>query len=141
MKWYECKNIDELKEIGTFNEIKKLIRTDLPPGVCINLKSWEFTYQSISSLRSIFGSSPNFYSTAIDGFISEEEKYLFCLTRLDGANRQDLLGVKREHYRDRNISSKWYKKIAQKIHPDKTHDSRAKLAFQALERMYSEMSK
>lgn len=140
MKWQECNRLEDLKKLGSFKEVKILIKKDLPKSISISAKSWCDLYASLSILRELFSfQKPE--NRAVDGFVSEEEKYLFCLTKLDGANRQDLLGVSRLHYSTPEIADKWYKKIAQRIHPDKTDDNRAKQAFQNLKRMYSEMAK
>lgn len=137
MKWQECNN---LRELGSFREVKIFIKNDLPRNISIKAKSWNELHASISRLQELF-TCRNFDVKTFDGFMSEKEKYLFCLTKLDGGNRQDLLGVTRLHYTNPEISKNWYKKIAQKIHPDKTDDIRANQAFQNLKRMYSEMAK
>lgn len=140
MKWNECNSIEDLQKIGSYKEVKFLIKKELPPYVCISARSWSDILKFILYLQGTLNNFQN-HNAGFNGFISEQEKYLFCLTRLDGANRQDLLGITRTHYSDPVIAEKWYKKIAQKIHPDKSSDSRAELAFKNLTRMYAEMSK
>lgn len=140
MEWRECNCVADLKKLGKFYDVKKKIQTDLPKNVRITAQSWDALYTGIYSIRVLFGGQ-SYCHAAADGFVSEKEKYLFCLTKLDGANRQDLLDVSRVHYSDHQVASKWYKKIAQKIHPDKANDPRAELAFKNLDRMYSEMAK
>jgi hypothetical protein len=69
------------------------------------------------------------------------DKYLFCLLNLDGKNRQKNLGVTIFHYKDKAIAKNWYKKIVQKIHPDKCSDNRAVSAMKVLDEMLKEMVK
>lgn len=141
MKWYECNEISELKAIGSFREVKKLIFNDLNGKIKISAKSWNDLLEKIVILKELFSSSKREDKVWFDGFESESQKYLFCLTKIDGKNRQKNLGVSGLHYRNKELAKKWKRKIAQKIHPDKCSDSRAKEAMEVLENMFMEMVK
>lgn len=141
MKWYECNEIPELKAIGNFREVKSLISDDLNGKIKITAKSWSDLLEKIVILKELFSSSKSENKVWCDGFESESQKYLFCLTKMDGKNRQKNLGVGGLHYRNKELAKKWRKKIAQKIHPDKCSDSRAREAMEVLEDMFMEMVK
>jgi len=138
MKWYECNSIDQLKELGSFKEVKKIINTDFEGKFVLKSRGWSNLLEKISFLSNIFGRTSN-NEIWHDGFVSETEKYLFCLLKLDGQNRQHILGVSGLHYKNKEIAKLWRRKIIQKIHTDKCSDSRAPAAVQALEEMYQEM--
>lgn len=140
MKWYECKTTKELKELGTFEQVKQAIRHDLNGELNLAARSWNDLLKKITLLSNIFCHKET-DELWHDGFISETEKYLFCLLKIDGRNRQNILGVSGIHYKNKGIAKKWYQRIAQKIHPDKCSDTRAKAAMEALEEMYREMTK
>tara|TARA_R110000868_G_C10967082_1_gene769237 strand:- start:7078 stop:7509 length:432 start_codon:yes stop_codon:yes gene_type:complete len=143
MNWYECNNLEDLKDVGSFIEVKGVISKDLKGKIKITAKSWEDLFDKISLLRELFTNNDSKTNEQLwfDGFESETHKYLFCLTQIDGKNRQKNLGVSGLHYRNKDLAKKWRRKIAQKIHPDKCPDSRAKEAMEVLENMYLEMMK
>lgn len=138
MKWHECNEVRELKAIASFREVKKIISSDLGGKIKITAKGWNDLHKKIMLLKNIFINYNN-DETSFDGFVSESQKYLFCLTKMDGKNRQNNLGVNALHYKDKELAKKWRRHIAQKIHPDKCSDPRVKEAMNVLENMYSEM--
>ena len=137
MKWFECRRTDDLQNIGTFNTVKKEINNDLEGNIQLSAKSWNQLLNKISFLTSFFSIGKEDF----DGFVSEEKKYIFCLTRLDGKNRQKNLNVNGLHYKNKELAKQWRKKIAQKIHPDKCSDPDAAEAMIILEKMFREMNK
>ena len=141
MKWYECNGLEDLKALGDFRKIKKLISKDLDGKIKITAKSWNELIEKIAFLRSLFSDQKHSDKLRFDGFESEAQKYIFCLTKIDGQNRQKYLGVSGLHYRNKDIAKKWQRKIAQKIHPDKCSDHRSREAMEILENMYMEMTK
>ncbi|EKF9771330.1 hypothetical protein O1D04_003544 [Vibrio cholerae] len=140
MKWYECKSEQDLKMLGKFAEVKKEIAKDLDGKIVLTARSWKSLQEKVSFLQKVFERSEN-GSIWYDGFISETEKYIFCLTKLDGKNRQRNLGVSGLHYKNKDVAKKWMFKISHKIHSDKCQDPRAKDAMIELENMYKEMIK
>ena len=140
MKWYECKNESELKNIDSFKDVKRTITQDLQGKVDIKASGWADLYDKISVIQKLFVKSED-ASIWFDGFVSETEKYLFCLTKLDGKNRQSNLGVNGLHYKNKKLADKWRNKIAHKIHTDICKDPRAKEAMQVLDGMHKEMIK
>ncbi|MEZ9367201.1 hypothetical protein AB4167_22180 [Vibrio sp. 10N.286.49.E11] len=140
MKWYECRSEQDLKMLGTIAEVKKEIAKDLEGKVVLTARSWTSLLDKVSLLQGLFH-RPEHDSVWHDGFVSETEKYIFCLTKLDGKNRQKNLGVSGLHYKNKDLAKKWMFKISHKIHSDKCNDPRAKDAMVELESMYKEMNK
>jgi hypothetical protein len=142
MKWAECKNIEELKKLGSFKSVKEMIKKDLKGELNLTGRSWSALLIKITLLSDIFRDNQK-NEIWHDGFISEVDKYLFCLLNLDGKNRQNNLGVSILHYKNKEIAKKWYKKIVQKIHPDRCTDNkdRAYAAMKVLDEMFKEMAK
>jgi len=66
-------------------------------------------------------------------FKSKQAEYLFYLTKLEGKQRNDLLGLTDEHYENKELAKKWYRKIAHDIHPDKGGNNEA---FNTLNKIY-----
>lgn len=50
-------------------------------------------------------------------FKSKQAEYLFYLTKLEGKQRNNLLGLTDEHYENKEVAKKWYKEIANYVHP------------------------
>ena len=60
----------------------------------------------------------------------------------EGERREKLLGIDDEIYSDKKVAKKWYKRIAQIVHPDfDARDSeQAKEAFQKLQDIYQDLT-
>lgn len=66
-------------------------------------------------------------------FKSKQAEYLFYLTKLEGKQRNNLLGLTDEHYENKQLANQWYREIAKYIHPDKNGDTQA---FLELKKIY-----
>ena len=55
------------------------------------------------------------------------------MTKLEGKQRNNLLGLTDEHYENKEVAKKWYKEIANYVHPDKAGNE---IAFQELKKIY-----
>lgn len=69
-------------------------------------------------------------------FKSEENKYLFCLTDVDGEKRNKVIGLTDDLYDNKEAAKKWYRKIVKIIRPDIKDDERTKNAFNELHKLY-----
>lgn len=45
-------------------------------------------------------------------FVSEQAKYIFILTKMDGKQRSDALGVGDDHWEDETVATEWYQRIS-----------------------------
>ena len=70
-------------------------------------------------------------------FKNEEAKIIFALVELSGKIQMDLLGIKRIHYINRDISKNWYEETKNKI----MNSNHPKLdeAMEVLEKLYKGM--
>lgn len=52
-------------------------------------------------------------------FKSRQAELLFYLKKLQGKQRNELLGITDEHYENKKLAQKWYREISKFVHPDK----------------------
>lgn len=70
----------------------------------------------------------------VDYFKSEKDKILFLLLKVDGEQRNNLLGITDEMYDDKKLAKKWYKKLSLIVHPDRMNNNSD--AFNELKELY-----
>ena len=125
----ELKNIqsiDELKKFGSEEDIKKILEKIVFP-LKINACSYQEIYETLKMLQQK-------HVDFIEGFFkSKQDEYIFYLTKLDGKQRNQLLGLTDEHYENKELAKKWYKEISNYVHPDKNGDENA---FHILKNLY-----
>jgi hypothetical protein len=56
-------------------------------------------------------------------FVSEQAKYIFILTKMDGKQRCNALGITDSHYEDKTVAATWYQKIWNIIKDDPDSDN------------------
>ena len=104
----ELKNIqsiDELKKFGSEEDIKKILEKIVTP-MKINACSYQEIYETLKMLQQK-------HVDFIEGFFkSKQDEYIFYLTKLDGKQRNQLLGLTDEHYENKELAKKWYKEIS-----------------------------
>jgi len=71
-----------------------------------------------------------------DYFKSKEKEFLFYLTKLEGKQRNKLLGITDEHYADKKLAKEWYKNLSKLVHPDMGGTDEA---FNTLQKLYNIM--
>jgi hypothetical protein len=62
-----------------------------------------------------------------------------ALTKMDGEDRMDLLGVSMKHYKKKEVAKAWYREISKKVHPDVNKSEGAAKAFEEAESIYKNM--
>lgn len=70
-------------------------------------------------------------------FVSREAELVFYLNKLDGKNRNDLLGIKKIHYTDTGSAYSWYQEIRNQIFP---RNEECRTALVNLDEIYKSMS-
>ncbi len=119
-------SIDELEKIGSEEDIKNFLERIVIP-LKINVSSYQEIYETLKILQQK-------HVDFIDGFFkSKQDEYLFYLTKLEGKQRNQLLGLTDEHYENKKLAKKWYKEISTYVHPDKNGDENA---FSTLSNIY-----
>ncbi|MCT7973984.1 hypothetical protein [Laspinema olomoucense] len=141
--WSQIKDLDSLKKIGSFQEVKKMLSQDIQ--IKITAASWEILLSKIRALQKKFNPDKFAVSTIEDSnsslsyFRSETEKAIFILVETDGRCRQKLLNITPTHYGDPKLARQWMKNLAKLVHPDITNHPKAKEAMSNLDQIYKEM--
>lgn len=139
-KWYEAESVKELKEIGSFKDVKKVIRDDLGDSIKLNYSGWESLLESIIKLTEVIdkirtSSCKNLY------FNSEVSEIIYYLLNLDGRVRLDKLKITQKHFLDKDIAKEWKLSMAKKLHPDICKHEKATEAMSEVNKLYKEMTK
>lgn len=119
-------SIDELEKLGSEEDIKVFLQKIVIP-LKINARSYQEIYEILKTLQQK-------HADFIEGFFkSKQDEYLFYLTKLEGKQRNKLLGLTDEHYENKKLAKKWYREISNYVHPDKNGNENA---FQTLSNIY-----
>ena len=112
MKISEISSLDDIQEYEKISNLRDDIQAIITP-LNIEASSDEELLIVIEFLKSKwldFKEGP---------FISQQQEYIFYLTKLEGKQRNKALGITEEHYEDKKLAKKWKKSIAQKVASDK----------------------
>lgn len=156
LDWLNVKGPDELRQLGTFNEVRKQIKNDGGKHIHITGRSWEGLWDSINEFKQklkilkIAGYHPvevnvvkektsEKNSSASKYFTSLANEYIFYLTELDGELRMNKLGIKGTHFSNKRKAKLWRDKISKIIHPDVCNHENASEAMAQLNDLYSQM--
>lgn len=52
-------------------------------------------------------------------FLSDQQEYIYYLTKLEGKQRNKALGITDEHYEDKKLAKEWKKSLALKVASDR----------------------
>lgn len=137
MNWYDAQSVQELKEIGSLEEVVALVSNELGKGLSVSANNWDELLFAIQSLNALFAKREQ--SASEDYFKSPADKLIFSLIELDGKNRQRQLGIGPLHYKNIDLAKKWKKEIANKLHEDRCKHPKAKEAWHKMEEVYKEM--
>lgn len=151
MRWITVKNVNELKSLGKFKDVKREIKEDVGDNIKITGRGWNDLYKNItifsnlieniykSDLKSIdidIVKSPNIYSNY---FTSKSNEYIFYLTELDGEIRMKKLGIKKSLFNNKRAAKAWRDEILKEIHPDINNHPKSTIAMAKLNEMYHSM--
>ena len=123
-------SVEELKKLGSLEEIIATIEEIIKP-IQIKVASYEQLLDYIKVLQCKW---MDFQDDEF--FKSQESKYLFCLTEVDGKRRNEVLGLTDDVNDDKDKAKKWYRNIVKIIRPDIKHDDKTKKAFNELNKLY-----
>ena len=94
MRWINVKNVDELKTLGKFAEVKKEIKKDVGDNIKITGRGWKDLYKNINKFSNLIQEIYNCdMKTSNEYFTSKSNEYIFYLTELDGEVRMKKLGI------------------------------------------------
>jgi hypothetical protein len=129
MELEKISSIEDLKEAGNVPDLVKQIQNMISP-----LKIEADTYDELFDV--VICLQKNWLPFTKGPFISRQAEFIYCLTKLEGKQRNRAIGITDEHYEDTTIAKKWYKEVSQLVHPDKGGDA---TAFNVLRKLYEVM--
>lgn len=147
MTWIQSDSVEDLKSLGSFKEVKQMIKESSFSLIDIKARGWRELYKKITILQDTLSSLgvsvvPIEKEQQIDGkgfFTSKASEYIFYLLELDGEARLKKLKVTKTHYSNKTKATKWRNDIIKVIHSDKCHHPRADEATSKLTELYKGM--
>lgn len=147
MRWVEVTSVEDLKALGNFREVSKIIKEDLEGIADIKDRSWKGLYDKVIKFRQLLESMIKNESTKeintieenYSFFTSKANEYIFYLTELEGDIRMKKLGITKSHFTSKKKSKEWRDKISKEIHPDINHHPKSQDAMAKLNSIYSSM--
>ncbi|MEM6929291.1 MAG: hypothetical protein AAF602_20300 [Myxococcota bacterium] len=128
-------SVDDLKQLGTFREVKALFQARLGPGVKVRVRSWRGLLDAVQ--HAVGGCAPAPSPDAI--FVSPAARAIFGLLELDGDAQFRLLGISVRHFRDRALARTWRDGLARLVHPDRCEHAGAARAMGEVTEIYQAM--
>ena len=119
MEWFNVKDLEELKQLGSFNEVRAQIKAEGFNNLHVSGRSWG------GLLKEYFN--------------SQASEYIFYLTELDGEQRLKKLGVSATHFSSKKAAKTWHNQISKVIHPDVCSHQKAAIAMAKLNDLYQQM--
>ena len=150
MRWINVKDVNELKSLGKFTEVKHEIKQDVGDNIKITGRSWNDLYANIIKFSNLVKhiyyydmktSSDQIKSSNVtdEYFTSKSNEYIFYLTELDGEIRMKKLGITKSLFTNKNEAKAWRDKISKEIHSDINNHPKSTLAMAKLNDMYNSM--
>lgn len=107
---------DELKNIGTVEEIRRCIEQEIEP-FRVETNAYAEICKAINFLKQNWNRFQN-----EKYFQNENAKYIFALIHMEGEERNKIIELTDDLYDDQIKENAWKKKIIKKIHPDNNPD-------------------
>lgn len=134
MKEIDFESINTIEDIKNYGSEKEWI--DLLNGIVAPMKVNIRSFQDVLSIVELLKSK---WAPMMQGcFVSKKAEYIFYLTKLEGKQRNKLLGISDEMYENKELAKSWYKNIAKSVHPDSNNGDESK-AFLVLKELYDNM--
>lgn len=125
----KLKSVEELKQFGSVTEIVQLFEKIVFP-LRVHAESYEELFEVLLLLREK-------WVDMCDGFFcSKQKEFTFYLTKLEGKQRNHLIGLTDDLFEDKALLKNWYRNLTKIIHPDVNNDELSELAFNTLNELY-----
>ena len=112
MKISEINSLDDIQEYRKSSDLMRDLQKLVFP--------LKFEASTDEELLAVIKILKNKWADLMIGpFISEQQEYIFYLTKLEGKHRNKALGLTDKHYDDKSLAKKWKKSLAQKVASDK----------------------
>ncbi|WKD24485.1 hypothetical protein NDQ71_05255 [Pseudoalteromonas sp. KG3] len=111
----------KISEINTLNDIQEYEKSsNLKRDLEKLVSPLKFEVDSSEELLKLIITLKCKWSDLMIGpFVSEQQEYIYYLTKLEGKQRNKALGITDQHYEDKALANKWKKSLAQKVASDK----------------------
>ncbi len=138
-----CQSVDEIKKLGKLTLIRLVIKSELKIRYegrlsLVMKNSWKAALETAVFFRRLTKSSSQSESTQLY-FVSEKARLVYALAILDGEHRARELEISEDLYHSKRLAREWYRKLAQKVHPDRNPHPQAALAASNLKDIYNEI--
>lgn len=135
MKLFDAETPDELKAMGSIEYVAQRLNEIVSP-FSVQADSYERLFEFYLAIKE------NWAGVRKSPFSSLRAQLIFALNHVEGDLRLELLGLTHEHFEDPVAQKRWYRSVAQLIHPDKferepTEDEKS--AFQALNDLLADL--
>lgn len=127
----EAKSVDILASFGSVEYLLTAINEVYHPFE-LHADTYERLYEAIEAVRASFLSLKSY------PFVSRQAEAVFALTELDGTQRNTRLGYTKAISRNKRLSHKWYRSVAQLVHSDKINND--PVPMQLLEDLYEKIT-
>lgn len=126
MKFDDIDSVEDLKAVGSVSELVFEVQ-DMVHPLIVKAESYDELFEIICCLQK------NWLPMAKGPFISKQSEFVYYLTNLEGAQRNNAIGLTDDLYDDTELAKKWYRSLSQLVHPDKGGDP---VAFDVLRKLY-----
>lgn len=150
MEWLEVENLEELKQLGSYQDLRCQIKNSLGEKIYFTANGWSDLWEVVQSIRKFSERLPkkvqesnisNISDESPKYFKSEADRIIYALVRLDGEERLRELGVDRSYTRDLEKAKRWRNCLAKIIHPDVCKHPDAAEASTKLTKLYEQMTR
>jgi len=104
--------VEDLKSLGSIEDLKKYLNRVVTP-LKVEASSYNELFDIVHTLKEKWG------DFMPGPFVSEQAEYIYYLTKLEGKQRNDALGITDDHYTDKEVAKKWFRKLSKLVHADK----------------------
>ncbi|MBP8149355.1 MAG: hypothetical protein KAY21_06515 [Limnohabitans sp.] len=119
-------SVADLRDRGSISDLVKKLCCLISP-LKVEAKTYEELFEIVSLVQK------NWLPLAKGPFISRQAEIIFYLTKLEGKQRNDALGMSDDIYEDLGKAKEWYRNMRGLVHPDKGGDANA---FAILKKLY-----
>lgn len=142
MEWLQVKSLNELKQLGSYIEVRKEVEGAFTYFKMGGRRSWANLYTCIEEIQILVQQVTvgEDEEEDLEGYFkSEAQQYIYYLAELDGEERAEKLEIRPEHFRSKKAAKAWRDAISKKIHPDVSKHVKAEVAMSKLNTIYNDM--
>jgi len=129
MEIENIQSIEDLSDSGNISDLVKEIKTLISP-LTIEVNTYDELFKIVMCLQK------NWLPLIKGPFISRQAEVVYYLSKLEGKQRNLALGISDDLYDDPEKAKKWFRELAQLVHPDKGGTA---TAFKVLKKLYDVM--